>query len=141
MSNTISRKLVPTLSELVLCLGTAKAREELARAERIKVEEQIAILVPGPDEGSKTVKLEDGTKVTVERGFNYKPDISALEKVFDNADDTDGRRFVPLKTKTTRELDLPGYRWFRDNDPEGFAMLAQHVVATPKKVSVTLKVK
>jgi hypothetical protein len=96
---------------------------------------EIAKLVPCPDRGQKTVTLLDGTKLTIEKGFNYKADFDALEKI--------GTAFTPapIKTKTTKELDEKGYEWYKANNPEMFALLAQHVTVTPKKVSISVKVK
>ncbi|MFA5186719.1 MAG: hypothetical protein WC551_09605 [Patescibacteria group bacterium] len=117
-------------------LANAKAAEDCAKAARIAVEEKIAGLVPGPEKGQKTVTLPDKSKITVERGFNYKADLVEIEKVFASEGES---RYAPIKVKTTRELDVTGYEWYRENDPESFACLSQFVVATPKKVSVTLK--
>ena len=113
----------------------AKATEEKMKAARISVEEKIAALIPGPDMGQKTVTLEDGTKITVERGYSYKADFAAIDKLQENGT----LDFAPVKTKTTRELDVTGYEWYRTNEPDTFPLLAQHVVATPKKTSVTMK--
>lgn len=126
------------LADLAAQLSTAKLREETTKQQRISVEEQIAALVPGPEKGQKTVKLPDGTKIVVERGLNYKADCQAIEKIFASEGET---RFVPVKTKTTRELDEKGYEWYFSNDPDGFALLSKYVTVTPKKVAVSLKAK
>ncbi len=135
MENTAQAPL--TLEDLANLLAHAKATEDLAKQKRIDIEEKVAALIPGPERGSKTVTLEGGVKITVERGFNYKADFQEIDKlVASGAID-----FSPVKTKTTRELDATGYEWYRTNDPDNFALIAQHVAATPKKVAVTLKVK
>lgn len=123
------------LSDLVGDLEWTKAREEEKRKDRIVIEEEIAALIPGPERGQVTITLEDGRKVTVERGFNYKADCSAIEAIF-NQDIL----FAPVKTKTTRELDITGYEWYRDNDRAGFELLSQHVTVTPKKTAISVKV-
>ena len=120
-----------TLEYLVRRLRATKKTEEDVKALRILCEEKIAKLIPGPERGQKTVTLSNGSKVTVERGFNYHADCPAI---LDCVKD-----FPPVKSKTSIELDVTGYEWYLKNDPEKFALLAQHVVATPKKVSVTIK--
>ena len=123
------------LDVFVDLLLDAKREEEQAKAERIKLEEQIAALVPGPATGQKTVKLDDGTSITVKRGLNYKADFDELVKV-----DT-GEFPAPIKTKTTRELDVAAYEWFRSDRPEIFCKMVDFVSVTPKKVSVEVKKK
>lgn len=124
------------LQYLAIRLMQEKDDESKARDRRVAIEEQIAVLIPGPDKGQKTVTLEDGTKITVERGFNYKADLAEIEKVFASEGES---RYAPIKVKTTRELDVKGYEWYRENDPEAFQLLARHVSVTPKKVSVSVK--
>jgi hypothetical protein len=125
-----------SLECLVRHLLRAKQQEDAARSGRIALEEKIAALIPGPDRGQKTVKLSDGSSVTVERGFNYRADCAAIETEFDQA-----TKPAPVKTKTTRELDVVGYEWYLANDPEGAAMLNGKVVITPKKIAVSVKEK
>ena len=123
-----------TLESLVRHLVAKKRLEETTKVIRISLEEKVAALIPGPERGQKTVTLTDGTKVTVERGFNYKADCSIIEAEFSEA-----MKPAPVKVKTTMELDVVGYEWTLANDPEGAAMLSGKVVATPKKVSVSIK--
>jgi hypothetical protein len=121
------------LAELVRHLIVAKQTEEKAKEVRISYEEKIAALVPGPDRGQVTQKLEGGTSICVERGFNYKADIDGLNLL------CVGENFPPIKTKTTHELDVAGYEWYRTNKPDFWSQMACHVKATPKKISVTVK--
>lgn len=116
-------------------LFAAKAAEERMRAARIAVEERIAALIPGPERGQETVTLEDGRKIKVERGFNYRADFDALQEL----QEIGAIDFAPIKLKTTRELDEKGYEWFRKHDPDSFSLLRSYVTTTPKKVSVSLK--
>lgn len=124
-----------TLSVLARDLANAKAAEDATKAARIAVEEKIAALVPGPEKGQKTITLDDGSKITVERGLNYKADCQKIEEALSVA----GWTHVPVKTKTTRELDEKGYEWFRANDAEAFTAISQFVTVTPKKVSIQIK--
>lgn len=122
------------LRQLACFLKTAKNEEEVAKNKRIEVEESIAALVDGPDRGQKTVDLGDGLRVTVERGFNYKADLNAVARVFE-----DSGMPAPIKIKTTRELDVIGYEWYRFSEPGYFTEIAKHVTVTPKKTAVTVK--
>jgi len=123
------------LKQLAGNLADAKLKEEGSKATRIAIEEEIAALIPGPERGQKTVKLDDGTKITVERGFNYKADCQKIVDYFTVQDEKD----IPIKFKTTRELDDRGYEWYRTEKPEIFSAISQFVTVTPKKVSVAIR--
>lgn len=127
---------VLSLGDLVGLLATAKAAEDLAKSRRIKAEEAVAEVMPGPEIGQKTTTMADGTKVTVTRGYNYKADCEKISAFFRREQfDTP----APIKAKSTVMLDPAGYEWYRKNNPAAFAAMSQHVVVTPKKTSVTLK--
>jgi len=132
----MDEEVILQLASLSQQLSDAKATENSAKSNRIAVEEKIAALIPGKEKGQVTVKLPDGTKITVERGFNYKADVQAILDLF-HPEDTD--KFAPVKVKTERTLDETGYEWYRENDQDTFTKLSHFVVITPKKVSVTLK--
>lgn len=121
------------LRDLIDDLHDVKSMEAKYRAERIEIEEKIADLIPGPERGQRTVSV-DHYKVTVERGFNYKADCTAIESVMINPLSP-----PPIKVKTTRELDIAGYEWYKEQNPDVFAVISQYVTVTPKKISVTIK--
>ena len=133
-------KLTPAEEEaarlyvLSVNLRTAKDRENGMKARRIAIEEQIAALIPGPETGQKTVVVKDGSKLVVTRGLNYKAD---LDGIMNSLADTEWQS--PIKSKSTCQLDVEGYEWYRKNHPDVFNHIAQHVSVTPKKVSVVLK--
>ena len=124
-----------TLEYLVRRLRATKKTEEDIKAMRIICEEKIAALIPGPDRGQKTIKMADGTSVTVERGWLYKADGCAIEEAFAVA----GLPHPPVKLKTTISLDEVGYEWTRNNSPEAWIVLNGLVIVTPKKVAVSIK--
>ena len=123
-----------TLEFLVKALQHAKKDEEVAREGRIEVEKKIAALIETKEVGQKTVKLTDGSKVTVKRGLNYKADIS---NIFAHFDDTPFH--PPIKTEIRRYLDTKGYEWYKENQTEMFDVLSRFVTVTPKKIAVTLQ--
>jgi len=126
----------PSLEDLVSSLATAKAAEELAKQQRIKFEELVAAKVGGPEEGQKTFDLEDGTKITVTRGFNFAADCEAICALFRREQlDT----APPVATKTTMKLDEPAYKAFASRFPSVYEQIAKHVTVTLKKISVVLK--
>jgi len=122
-----------SLETAVQSLLILKRAEEEARKERIASEEIVASMIPCPEQGSKTVTLEDGTKITVTRGYNYSAECQEIQNYLGP--------LAPVKTKTVVELDVKGYEWFRENRPEEFKWLFGNVTATPKKTSVSVKVK
>ncbi|MCP4900030.1 MAG: hypothetical protein GY906_23930 [bacterium] len=132
--------------DLVQELRLAKVTENVAKKKRVALEEEIATLVPTKDEGQKTVeaKGDDGQvlKVTVKRGLNYRADLAEIEKFFGEESPSDGHHFLaaPVKQKSTRELDIKGYEWYRESHPEIFACFSEYVTVTPKKPAVTIKV-
>jgi hypothetical protein len=127
------------LDYLISLLKATKASEEHERQERIKIEEEIAKLIPGPDRGQKTITLENGTKIIVERGYNYKVDFKALREKFIERE-IDCKLPPPIKIKTTQELDIAGYEWYKSNHPELFNAISRCVEVKPKKIAVTVKV-
>jgi methionine aminopeptidase len=119
-------------------LASAKEDEEIAKATRISIEEEIAKLVPSPESGQKTVKLKDGSKLTVKRGLIYKADVEDIRNVFSDEAISE-KMYPPIKTTTKEELDEKGYEWYRLNYPQIFLELSEFVTVTPKKISVTIQ--
>ncbi|KKK55288.1 hypothetical protein LCGC14_3076070, partial [marine sediment metagenome] len=75
--------------------------------------------------------------ITVKRGLNYKADCRAICEFFN----VENIKDVPVKFKTSQELDVKGYEWYRKSDPKVYERISQYVTVTPKKVAVTLVVK
>ena len=126
-----------TIEHCVRHLLRAKNAEEIAKARRILYEEKVAAHVPCPERGSKTVTLTDGTKVTVTRGLLYAADFPAIEQAFQTA----GNTSIPIKIKTTRELDEVGYHWILENDSASSQLLSGLVTTKPAKTSISVKAK
>ena len=116
------------IESLVADLYNAKKAEEQAKTARIAAEEAVAAALGGPDNGSHT--FTTGTlKVTVKRGYNYKvSDMDEFETKFPSL----------VKTTVKKELDAKEYEAMRVNCDD-VSDIAAYITATPKKVSVELK--
>jgi len=128
------------LHDLALKLLKAKHLESEAKCDRIKLEDLIAALVTTPEQGQKTVKLEDGSKLTVKRGLIYKANVRDIRDVFRGPSCNDSYKdmYVPIKKTVKEELDVKGYEWYRKNFPQIFQELSEFVTVTPKKTSVAI---
>jgi hypothetical protein len=126
---------VQTLKILAMNLRSAKRQEESTKANRIAVEETIAALIPGKEDGQVTETLPDGSKIVVKRGFNYRANLKGIEEIFNGLDGLP----APIKIEATRKLEVAGYEWYRRNHLEIFQQMIEHVTVTPKKVAVELK--
>jgi hypothetical protein len=122
-----------SLETLAGCLMKAKAIENLAKDKRIEWEERLAAKIECPEVGQATETLEDGTKVVVKRGFNFKADCTEIQEYFDREmlDDAE-----PIKTSF--RLDEVAYEWYRTHNPAVFEAISKFVTSTPKKVAVTV---
>ena len=136
---TPADEMAARLYVLAVNLRAAKETEECAKARRIEIEEMIAKSVPGPESGQVTVPVKGGLKLVVKRGFNYQADLNKIQHLWDDSELPIGNIMAPIKSKTTHELDAKGYEWYRENHPDVFSLISQHVTVTPKKVSVVLK--
>ncbi len=135
-SLSIEDEAAANLVNVAINLRKAKEVEARTKANRIKLEELLASLVPTKEIGQTTTVLTNGMKVTVKRGYNYSADLAEIGAILvQNADD---ELPAPVKVKTTRSLDVKGYEWYRENHPGLFKLLAEHVTVTPAKVSVTV---
>ncbi|HDZ25647.1 MAG TPA: hypothetical protein ENH65_03950 [Candidatus Aminicenantes bacterium] len=122
------------LGMLVRELLEFKISESIAREARIKIEKQIANLIPTKDSGQKTIELEDGWKVTVKRGFNYRTNIDGMRTAFEQIGFP-----APIKTEIKHTLDVKGYEWYREMNVEVFSAISSYVTVTPKKIAVSLQ--
>lgn len=125
-----------TLATLANDLYNATKEEQRAKERRIAIEEEIASMVETGDNGSKTVKASEHFKVVVKRSMRYTADIDALLAMADAVDND----FLPvMEVPASLKFDEKKYEQIREANPSVFNQLAQHVVAKPAKVSVTLK--
>ena len=116
------------INQLATNLAHARSEEAKAKAARIAAENAILNQYDLADQGSQTVKTDNGLKLTLKTALNYKVDA--------------GVRLPDCVTKTTTktELDVKAYEGLSQSDPALFAEVARHVTTTPRKPSVTLAV-
>jgi hypothetical protein len=115
------------LYELCIKLTQAKAAEEIAKAERVAVEEEIVKLCGARDEGSQTHTAE-GFKVEITAVINRKMDWEKWADVESQIPEA----LRPIKMK--EELDVPGVKYLQANEPQIYALLP--ITVTPGKTGV-----
>ena len=128
------------LLRVALELKAAKLQEAIATERRIEFEEQIIMLVPAElkvHEGQTTIPLSDGSKIVTKAGITVKSDIDEIKKIFGDLGYVG--MYCPIAMKTTHTLDLKGYEWYKQNHPDIYSLIAEHVTVTPKKIGVELK--
>lgn len=119
------------LENLVPMWIEAKRLEEAAKQSRLQIEERILAVQPAKEEGSTTVDLGNGFKLTTTGGLNYSiDDMEAFRNVTRDWD----ANLVPLKTKT--EPDEAGFKFLRRERPDLWAQLARVVTVKPRKTAL-----
>lgn len=123
------------LEDLVDQWVAVKKEEDLAKLQRLALEERILALVPAREEGSDTTPLSNGFKVTTTGKLSYKADdLNAVREICRKWD----AELVPIKTE--HKLDETGCKFLRRERPELWAQLAKAVTVTPAKTSISVKV-
>lgn len=124
-----------SLDDLVVEWMQAKVQEEAANSRRIEIERQMIALAPPPEEGSATIKLDSGFKVTLTGKLTYSvDDMDALIQACSQWP----AHMQPIKTVV--QLDTTGAKFLRANEPNVWAAIAQHVTIKPAKVAVKVSV-
>jgi hypothetical protein len=122
-----------TLDQLAILWDIAKQREEEAKIERIKIEEQILAMHPAKEEGSETVTTDHGAKIQLTGKLAYKADMDKLFEITK----TWPEEVRPLKLET--KLDETKLKAIRAQSPKAWAQIAQAVTVTPAKTGVSIK--
>jgi hypothetical protein len=113
----------------------AKQREEVARNDRIAIENQIIELYPTKEEGAMTVHTALGSSITIVGKVTYKVDIEKLT-ILTSSWPVDIR---PIKTKV--EADETKLKALRSDVPELWAKIADAIETKPAKTGVSIKFK
>ena len=120
------------LNTLALHWRDAKRAEELARDNRIRIEQEMIDLVGCKDEGSETHKAGDW-KIRITGKINRTLDVAAWETIAPSI--PENMRPVVYAPK----LDTKGLRYLENNEPEVFRRVAEAIVAKPGKPAVEVK--
>ena len=122
-----------TLSELSHQWLALKNEEEATRKERVKLEEVMASMVGGKDEGAS--HGYDGVyDVTVTRKMNRTIDKETYLKV---RNELGG--FDPVVLKPS--LDMRKFRSIKEIAPEKIQICAQFIITKPAKVAIKVEVR
>lgn len=123
------------LEDLVDQWVAVKKEEDLAKLQRVALEERILALVPAKEEGSDTTPLANGFKVTTTGKLAYKADdLDAVREITRTWD----QNLVPIKT--TSALDETGCKYLRRERPELWGQLAKAITVSPAKTSIKVGV-
>ena len=110
----------------------AKEREDTARADRIKIEEQLLKAHPAKEEGSETFKTPQGVKITITGKISYKADVDKLIALAGGWPED----IRPIKTKV--EADETRLKAIRQHRPDLWAAIAGAVTTKPAKTGVSI---
>ena len=121
------------LHHLAEALATAKAAEDKARAERIRIESEICEYVNLPAEG--TAHAEDaGWKITVTAKINRTLDEMKLRQIAHQIPDDVGAKVIRWKP----DLVLKELRSVQEYRPDVYEVLASAITTKPAKPAVKL---
>ena len=123
------KKSLYQLSEQWLSL---KESERIAQEARYLIEEEIAELLPGPDEGTESTE-DSGLKISVTRKLTRSIDMDSYEEVKDLIP----KGLSPVKFKA--DLDLKKYRAIEEANPDLFKVCQKFVSVKPAKVSIKVE--
>lgn len=119
------------LAELVDQFIAAKRDEDAAKKRRVELEERILALAPAKEEGSQTIDVGNGFKVTTTGKLSYKADdLEALREICRGWD----TNLVPIKT--TSALDETGAKYLRKERPDLWKQIAGVVTVAPAKTAL-----
>jgi len=121
------------LETLTIAWLDAKATEQAANKNRIRIEEEIFDIIRPNAEGRMSLKLGSGYKLTLTSKMIYKGDCDALEAM--SADWPAEFQVVRLK-KDLNETKLKEIRMYR---PEVWRRMSDIITMKPAKVSVSIE--
>lgn len=124
------------LETLVDQWGQAKRDEEAANRRRVEIEAAIIARTGEPEEGSQTVELADGRKLTVTSKITRTIDDQLWRSVLRDVPD----HLRPIVYVEVPRLDLTGLRWLRENQPQVYALVCTAITAKKAKSSIVVKV-
>lgn len=124
------------LENLVDQWAAAKREEEAANARRIAIEAAIISQTGEPEEGSQTVELADGRKLTVTSKITRTIDEQLWRSVLHDVPE----HLRPIVFVETAKLDTRGLRWLRENQPNVYALVSTAITAKKAKSAIAVRV-
>lgn len=109
-----------------------KASEEHVKETRYAIEEEIAALLPGPDEGIQYTE-DYGLKISVTRKLTRSIDMESYEEVKDLIPSG----LSPVKFKA--DLDLKKYRAIEAANPDVFKVCQKFISVKPAKAAIKVE--
>lgn len=122
----------PNVIELANQWLVAKAKEEAANKERIRIEDKILPFLEQKKEGAVTTELASGHKVTITNKLSRTMDFDAFARVRDQIPEN----LRPIKVKEV--LDDAGVKWLQNNEPELYETIAPCLTVKPAKPGVRI---
>ena len=122
-----------TLSELSHQWLSLKAKEEETRKKRTELEEVMASMVSGKDEGAS-------------HGYDGVYDVTVTRKMNRTIDKETYMQLRPLlggidPVKMKPSLDMKRFRSIEEADPERFKICTQFIITKPAKVAIKVEVR
>lgn len=110
----------------------AKAEENAARAKRIEIEEELLAILPCREEGSQTIKLENGMRVVTEGRMTRSIDAKVLQD-----DWNDLPAIIQGTFHWKPDLKITCFKSLEDDHK---ALIAKYVTTKPAKSGVKVEV-
>lgn len=110
----------------------AKAEENAARAKRVEIEEELLAILPCREEGSQTIKLENGMRVVTEGRMTRSIDAKALQD-----DWNDLPAIIQGTFHWKPDLKITCFKSLEDDHK---ALIAKYVTTKPAKSGVKVEV-
>lgn len=110
----------------------AKAEENAARTKRVEIEEELLAILPCREEGSQTIKLENGMRVVTEGRMTRSIDAKALQD-----DWNDLPAIIQGTFHWKPDLKITCFKSLEDDHK---ALIAKYVTTKPAKSGVKVEV-
>jgi hypothetical protein len=123
------------LENLVDQWTSAKRDEEAANRRRVELEGAIIARTGEPEEGSETVELADGRKLTVTSKITRTIDEQLWRSVLHDVPE----HLRPIVFVETAKLDLKGIRYLQEHNPGVYMIVSRAITARKAKTSITVR--
>lgn len=124
------------LENLVDQWAAAKREEEAANRRRVELEAAIIARTGEPEEGSETIELADGRKLTVTSKITRTIDEQLWRSVLHDVPE----HLRPIVFVETAKLDLKGIRYLQEHNPGVYMIVSRAITARKAKTSITVRV-